>query len=78
VGARDIGGHIGRIIRNVTLEYQDMLELYPPGTRVWLADNDQGWISGTVVAATGVPTTNGMQLKVQDDHGKARRSRGLE
>lgn len=53
-----------------------MLDRYPPGTKVWVADNDQSWISCKVTFAADVG--NGVQLKVEDDRGKVIASRELE
>lgn len=48
-----------------------MLEQYPPDTRIWLPDNDQGWISAKVVAtANGAAAGIAHELKAVDEHGK--------
>lgn len=50
-----------------------MLETYQPDTRVWIPDNDLGWISAKVVSATGEAVAGGtFELKLLDERGKVR------
>lgn len=48
-----------------------MAEVYTKGTRIWIADKDQGWISAEVTQAT--PGAAGsVKLQFIDDRGKVR------
>lgn len=50
-----------------------MPETYQPDTRVWIPDNDLGWISAKVVSTTGEAVIGGtFELKLLDERGKVR------
>ncbi|KAF8309801.1 hypothetical protein DL93DRAFT_1692801 [Clavulina sp. PMI_390] len=48
-----------------------MPDVYPPDTRIWIPNNDLGWIGGKVMTSTGEVKEGGTyQLKIVDDQGK--------
>ena len=45
-----------------------MAEIYTKGTRIWIAEKDQGWISAEIISCT--PTPDGIKLLFIDERGK--------